>query len=160
LVDLGDLHVLQAVRAVHTDLTVVGTSKHDWRVAAELDGSLGGVDLVLRGILVEVGQHWREHVSLQVPNLNSTVVGHRGEDGRRLWRPVDIIDLLFQALNLVAGQLGARGGLGVPNLDGPIVRAREEDWAQLLVEEWIAPELVDGTHMTQVRVQVLLGVAH
>jgi len=61
----------------------------------------------------------------------------------------------------MAGQLGAKlTGLGVPNLDGPIIRARQENRAIILVEERIAPQLVDGASMADVRIEVLFSVRH
>ena len=72
-------------------------------------------------------------IALQVPDFNTTVVGHRSEDGGCVRRPADIVDLLFKGLNLMADVLLLV--LGVPDTHSPIVGASQENGALVLVPE-------------------------
>lgn len=49
---------------------------------------------------------------------------------------------------------------GIPNFDSPIIRTSQEDWAILLIEEWVTSQLVDWASVTSVCGQILLGVGH
>lgn len=60
----------------------------------------------------------------------------------------------------MASQLGSICVLGVPDPHRPVIRARQVDRAVVLVEERIAPQLVDWARVPRVRVQVLLRVRH
>jgi hypothetical protein len=72
-------------------------------------------------------------IALQVPDLNTTVVGYRGEDGGSVRGPADIVDLFFKGLNLMADVLLLV--LGVPDTHSPIVGASQENGALVLVPE-------------------------
>lgn len=140
--------------SVNAYVTIVSTSKNNRWVFAELDSCLRCMDLGAIRTLIKVGQDWWKHISPQIPNLNSTVISHRSENRRCLWWPVNIINLLFQRLNLVASKFRSRRLLRVPNPHSPIVGASQEDWAQLLIKKGITSEFVNGTSMPIIRLDV------
>ena len=72
--------MLQAIRAVDADATIDCTRKNDWRGLRELDDSLWRVQILLLSSLVILGELWCEGVLLEVPNLNTTVIGNGSED--------------------------------------------------------------------------------
>lgn len=68
--------------------------------------------------------------------------------------PADIVDLFLEGLDLMADVLELV--FGVPDADGPIVRASQEDGAIVLVPEGRAADAVDGAGMAVVSLKVLL----
>ena len=95
LVALRDLHVLQTHGSVDANLALLGTSQQHRRVLAELDHGLWCVNVVACNVLVEVADHRHERIYLQVPNLDSSIVGDTCEHGRGVGRPINIVDLLL-----------------------------------------------------------------
>ena len=146
LVFITDGTVLETTSAVNADLTVSRASQDDWGSFHELHHSLWSSDLVAVSILVFVLQLRAKRIPLQVPNFNSTIVGYRGEDGRGVLRPADVIHLLSQVSNLMANKLAVTVLL-VPDPDSPVIGAGQEHRAVVGVPEWVAAHAVDWSHV-------------
>ena len=154
--------MLETVRAVHAHLSIDSTGQNDWRLSRELDDSLWRVDpctfIIGRrpGSPIVIGELWLQRVLLEIPNLDTTVISDRCEDGRSVGRPANIIDLLLEAANLMACEFRVTVLL-VPDSHGPIIRASEEDRAIVWMPERVAANTVDGSHVPVVVVRVALG---
>lgn len=159
LVALRYLHMLQTHGSVDANFALIGTSQQHWRVLAELDHGLWCVNIVACNVLVEVADHWHERIYLQVPNLDSSIVGDTCEHGRGVGRPINIVDLLLERFNLVAGKFGCLL-LRREHSHRPIIGASEENRTVILVPEGIASDFVDGARVSRERLQILLRVRH
>ena len=155
LVLLRDRTMLKSLGTVDTNGSIHLAGENDWCRLTELDNSSWGV--VRGSVWKSVKVWWQDggKVILEVPNLNTTVIGDTSEDGGGEWGPADVIDLLLERLDLPAGHLWI-AVLLMPDFDSPIVGAGQEDWAVLWMPEWVATHPVDGTLMTEIPVGVSL----
>ena len=159
LISFRHLHMLQSMASINANFTIFGTSKNDWWIFAELYSCLRCVDLGSIGILIKVSQDWGKDISLQVPNLNSTIICNGSKYWWSLRRPINIVNLLFQRLNLMTSKFRPTCLLSIPNFNSPIVGTSQEDRAQFLIEEGVTSEFVDWTSMPSIRF-IILSIGH
>ena len=147
--------MLKSLGTVDTNGSIHLAGENDWCRLTELDNSSWGV---VRGSVWKGIEVWWQDggkMILEVPNLNTTVIGDTSEDGGGERGPADVIDLLLERLDLPAGHLWI-AVLLVPDFDSPIVGAGQEDWAVLWMPEWVATHPVDWTLMTEISMGVSL----
>jgi len=149
------------------------TSHDDGQSLSESNGCLGSVDFVTLRIFVEIADEGSEIVSLQVPNLDSTVVCNTSKDRGGLRTPADIVDLssklvlildsrssLSLGLTLVSTNelLGSASSPGFPDSDSPIVRASQENRVIDIIPERIATHFINGSSVSMVHFHILFSV--
>jgi len=140
--------MLKANSSIDSDFTSKITSQNNRRVLSEPHNSLRRVNILSFSILVMMSKQRLQVVSLQVPNLNSSIICNRRKDRTSVRRPANIIDLFFETFNLVANVLFFI--FSVPHTHSPIVTTSQENGAMFFFPERRATHSVDGAGMTVV----------
>ena len=68
----------------------------DRESGSKFDGSFGGMNLVACSVEIEVADEGRKVVSLEIPNLNTTIISNTCEYRRGLRTPTNIVNLFLK----------------------------------------------------------------